>query len=87
MDALDEARTKKREEDAKKLAQLAYIYGESLEPKVVLLFRQMEGMIARSQMPLVHINLILDMLKKTCVELAYTAYVDKGAEKLKPLEK
>ncbi len=60
-DALDKERLKARQEQAKKLAQLAHIYEESLEPKVVLLFRRMEEMIARSQMPLTHINLVLDM--------------------------
>ena len=85
-DALDKERLKARQEQAKKLAQLAHIYEESLEPKVVLLFRRMEEMIARSQMPLTHINLVLDMLKKSCVEMAYTAYVEKGADKLKDLK-
>jgi len=39
-------------------------------------------MIAQAQMPLTHINLVLDLLKKQCVNMADTAYVTKGAEKL-----
>jgi len=86
MEPLDKERLKVRQEQAKKLVQLVHVYEESLEPKVVLLFRRMEEMIARSQMPLTHINLVLDMLKKSCVEMAYTAYVEKGSDKLKDLK-
>jgi len=71
-----------KEQQVKKLLELSKIYEDSLEPKVVLLFRRMEEMIAASQMPLIHINLVLDMLKKSCVEMAYDGYVTKGAEKL-----
>lgn len=85
-DALDKERLKTRQENIKKLEALASLYEESLEPKVVLLFRRMEEMIARSQMPLTHINLVLDMLKKSCVEMSHAAYVDKGADKLKDLK-
>jgi len=82
MDALDKARAKTRKAKEKKLLAMAKLYEESLEPKIVLLFRRMEEMIAHSQMPLTHINLVLDMLKAKCVEMSITAYVDKGADKL-----
>ncbi len=64
------------------MMQLAKIYEETLEPKIVLLFRRLEEMIAQAQMPLTHINLVLDLLKKQCVQMADTAYITKGSEKL-----
>lgn len=82
MDALDEARMKTREKRKAKLLEIATLYEESLEPKVVLLFRKLEEIIAYSQMPLTHINLVLDMLKANCVEMSIDAYVRRGAEKL-----
>lgn len=71
-----------KDQQVKRLLDIAKIYEDTLEPKVVLLFRRMEEMIAASQMPLIHINLVLDMLKKGCIEMAYEGYVTKGAEKL-----
>jgi len=71
-----------RQKQVNQMMQLAKIYEETLEPKVVLLFRRMEEMIAAAQMPLTHINLVLDLLKARCVSMADTAYVTKGAEKL-----
>jgi hypothetical protein len=65
-----------------KMMQLSKIYEETLEPKVVLLFRRIEEMIAASQMPLTHINLVLSLLQHQCVDMAKTAYIDKGNEKL-----
>ena len=80
-EAIDVAKAQ-REKQVNQMLQLAKIYEETLEPKVVLLFRRLEEMIAQSQMPLTHINLVLDLLKKQCVNMADTAYVTKGAEKL-----
>ena len=77
-----EAAKAHRAQQVQKMMQLAKIYEETLEPKVVLLFRRLEEMIAQAQMPLTHINLVLDLLKKQCVNMADTAYVTKGAEKL-----
>jgi len=77
-----EAAKVQRAQQVQKMMQLAKIYEETLEPKVVLLFRRLEEMIAQAQMPLTHINLVLDLLKKQCVNMADTAYVTKGAEKL-----
>ena len=71
-----------RDKQVQQMMQLAKIYEETLEPKIVLLFRRMEEMIAAAQMPLCHINLVLDLLKTRCVAMADTAYVTKGAEKL-----
>jgi len=78
---IEEAKRQK-EAQVKRLLDIAKIYEDTLEPKVVLLFRRMEEMIAASQMPLIHVNLVLDMLKKSCVEMAYDSYVTKSAEKL-----
>jgi len=72
----------KHQQQINQMMQLAKIYEETLEPKIVLLFRRMEEMIAAAQMPLTHINLVLDLLKARCVNMADTAYVTKGAEKL-----
>ena len=71
-----------RDKQVQQMMQLAKIYEETLEPKVVLLFRRIEEMIASAQMPLTHINLVLDLLKAECVGMAHTAYIAKGAEKL-----
>lgn len=71
-----------RDKQVQQMMQLAKIYEETLEPKIVLLFRRMEEMIAAAQMPLTHINLVLDLLKARCVSMADNAYVTKGAEKL-----
>jgi len=54
-----EAAKKQRDAKVQQMMQLAKIYEETLEPKVVLLFRRMEEMIAVAQMPLTHINLVL----------------------------
>ena len=86
MDKLDEKRLDNRKIQAQKMTQLAQLYEDSLEPKVVLLYRRMEEMIARSGMPLTQINLVLDMLRYSCVEQAFNKYVTKGAEKLKVLK-
>ena len=77
-----EAAKEQRRQQVNKMIQLAKIYEETLEPKVVLLFRRMEEMIAAAQMPLTHINLVLDLLKARCVSMADNAYVTKGSEKL-----
>lgn len=77
-----EAAKIQRDKQVRQMIQLAKIYEESLEPKVVLLFRRMEEMIAAAQMPLTHINLVLDLLKIRCVRMADNAYVAKGSEKL-----
>ena len=71
-----------RNQQVQQMMQLAKIYEETLEPKVVLLFRRIEEMIAASGMPLTHINLVLSLLQHQCVDMAKTAYIDKGNEKL-----
>jgi hypothetical protein len=71
-----------QQQQVQKMLALAKIYEETLEPKVVLLFRRMEEMIAAAQMPLIHINLVLDLLKFRLVGMADVAYVTKGSEKL-----
>jgi len=80
--ALDDKRLENREIQVQQMAKLALIYEDSLEPKIVLLYRRIEEMIARSNMPLVQINLILDMLKCSCVDQAVEKYVTSGHEKL-----
>jgi len=77
-----EAAKVQRAQQVQKMMQLAKIYEETLEPKVVLLFRRLEEMIAQAQMPLTHTNLVLDLLKLHCVQMADTAYITKGTEKL-----
>lgn len=77
-----EAAKEQRQKQVNQMIQLAKIYEETLEPKIVLLFRRMEEMIAGAQMPLTHINLVLDLLKHRLVKMADEAYVSKGSEKL-----
>ena len=83
--ALDEARLKNQAIRLEQMAKLAQIYEDSLEPKIVVLYRRVEEIIARSKMPLTHVNLILDMLKHSCVEQAVDKYVTNGHKKLKGL--
>lgn len=71
-----------REQQIKNMLGIAKVYEETLEPKIVLLFRRLEEMIAASQMPLIHVNIVLDLLKKHLVDMADEAYVTKGTEKL-----
>ena len=77
-----EAAKMQRDKQVQQMMQLAKIYEETLEPKVVLLFRRIEEMIAGAQMPLTHINLVLNLLQRQCVDMASTAYITKGSEKL-----
>ena len=79
---LDEVRLRNREIQRQQMAKLAQIYEDSLEPKVVILYRRLEEMIARSKMSLTHISLILDMLKQSCIEQATDKYVTNGHKKL-----
>lgn len=71
-----------RDAQVQQLLAIAKVYEETLEPKIVLLFRRMEEMIAAAQMPLVHINMVLDLLKHRLVAMADDGYVAKGGEKL-----
>jgi len=77
-----EAAKAQRDKQVNQMMALAKLYEETLEPKVVLLFRRIEEMIAAAQMPLTHVGLVLDLLKHRLVDMADTAYVTKGAEKL-----
>jgi hypothetical protein len=80
MDALDQERLKVQEENHKKVLKLAHLYEEALEPRIVVLYRKLEEVIAFSQIPLTHVNIVLDMLKKSCIEMAHDAYVTRGKE-------
>lgn len=80
--ALDEVRLRNREIQKQQMAKLAQIYEDSLEPKIVILYRRLEEMIARSKMPLTHISMILDMLKQSCIEQTTDIYVTNGHKKL-----
>lgn len=82
---LDAKRLENRKIKAQQMEKLATIYENSLEPRVVLLYRELEKIVATAEVPLLHINLVLDMLKRSCVEQAYDKYVTTGHEKLKGL--
>jgi len=71
-----------QQQQIQQMLALAKIYEETLEPKIVLLFRRMEEMIAAAQMPLTHISLVLDLLKSRLIDMADEAYIKKGSEKL-----
>jgi len=85
MATLDEVRSKNKELQIRQMAKLAQIYEDSLEPKIVILYRRLEELIARSKMPLTQINLILDILKHSCLEQATEKYVTNGRDKLQGL--
>jgi len=87
LDSLDQERLKAQKEQQKKILTLNKLYEDSLEARISMLYQKLEAQVAYAQLPLTHINLVLDMLKKQCVELAFDAYVTRGKEKLKSLEK
>ena len=80
----------KQEEIKKKLINVAKVYEDYLEPRIVLLYRRIIEMVASSQLPLTQINMALDLVKKDLMDLSHTAYSKNGTEKLmmgKELEK
>jgi len=85
MDELDKKRLEARKANLQKIEQLSQIYEDSLEPKIVILYRRIEEMISRSGLPLTQIHLVLGMLVNSCIDQAFEKYVIKGAEKLKGL--
>ena len=80
----------KRQEQVKRLVQVAKVYEDYLEPRIVLLYRRMVELVATSQLPLVQINMSLDLVKRDLMDLSHDAYSKRGTEKLmmgKDLEK
>ena len=86
MGTLEEEQAKDRKQRNKKLKQLAVMYEDSMEIALVVLARKLEENIAASNVPLTHVNLVLDMLKQKCLEMSIDAYVTRGHEKLAKIE-
>ena len=71
-----------RDKKVKELLKLAQVYEDYLEPRIVLLYRRIVEMLSASGMPLVQINMVLDLVKRDLVDLSHDAYSKRGSEKL-----
>lgn len=65
------------------LMKVAQVYEDSIEPRITLLAAKIEEQFALSQLPLTHINLVLDLLKARLLDMADDAYIKNGKEQLK----
>ena len=60
-----------------KVEKLAELYEDMLELKIKRLFAQIIGYVAAANIPLVHVNMVLDLIKKDLIEQAYDGYLKK----------
>jgi hypothetical protein len=65
---------KKKEDSPEALKSLASKYEDILEAHIRVLYMRMVNFIAASQLPLVHVNIVLDLLKKDIVEQLKDGY-------------
>ena len=66
------------EQKIEKVEKLAELYENMLEQKLLHLFSQIVGYVSASGLPLVHINMVLDLVKKDLIEQAYDGYLKRG---------
>lgn len=66
--------TEKNEINLEALKSLAEKYENILEPQVKVLYMKMVNFIAISQLPLVHINIVLDLIKRDLLEQLKEGY-------------
>ena len=64
----------KIENSPEALKSLATKYEDILEAHIRVLYMKMVNFIAASQLPLVHINIVLDLLKRDIVEQLKDGY-------------
>jgi 3-methyladenine DNA glycosylase/8-oxoguanine DNA glycosylase len=65
---------KKKEDSPEALKSLANKYEDILEAQIRVLYMRLVNFIAASQLPLVHINTVLDLLKRDIVEQLKDGY-------------
>ena len=66
--------TEKNENSFDALRSLAEKYENILEPQIKVLYMKMVNFIAISQLPLVHINIVLDLIKRDLLEQLKEGY-------------
>lgn len=66
--------TEKNEINLEALKSLSEKYENILEPQVKVLYMKMVNFIAISQLPLVHINIVLDLIKRDLLEQLKEGY-------------
>lgn len=64
----------KKEDSPEALKDLAGKYEDILEAHIRVLYMRMVNFIAASQLPLVHVNTVLDLLKRDIVEQLKDGY-------------
>lgn len=65
---------KKKEDSPEAVKDLAGKYEDILEVHIRVLYMRMVNFIAASQLPLVHVNIVLDLLKRDIVEQLKDGY-------------
>jgi len=69
---------KQADEQIIKIRDLTKAYEDVLEKQMQLLYRRIEVFIATSQIPLVHVVTVLDLLKTDALEQLKEGYFGKG---------
>lgn len=71
---------RKKEDSPEALKDLGKKYEDILETHIKVLYMRMVNFIATSQIPLVHVNVVLDLLKRDIIEQLKDGYfpVEKG---------
>lgn len=64
----------KKEIDFEALKSLSEKYENILEPQIKVLYMKMVNFIAVSQLPLIHINAVLDLIKRDLLEQLREGY-------------
>ena len=64
----------KTEDSVEALKSLSEKYENILEPQIKVLYMRMVNFIAVSQLPLVHVNIVLDLIKKELLEQIKEGY-------------
>jgi len=64
----------KTEDSVEALKSLSEKYENILEPQIKVLYMRMVNFIAASQLPLVHVNIVLDLIKKELLEQIKEGY-------------
>lgn len=72
--------TEKNEINLEALKSLSEKYENILEPQVKVLYMKMVNFIAISQLPLVHINIVLDLIKRDLLEQLKEGYFPENKE-------
>ena len=65
----------KAEDSIEAMKSLAEKYEDILEPQIKALYIRMVQFISASQIPLVHVNVVLDLIKKELLEQVKESYL------------